>query len=227
MFYELAASSWGQEEIDAINACRQRPLHHGRQCPGTSRKQFAAFFGARYAVMVNSGSSANLAALARPLLQEAPAAPARRRSHRSRHFLGHDLSSASAIWPEAALRRCRTRQRQPGRQPARARADAAHPHDHDRQHLGQSGRAGRDARLCRQHGLYLSRTIASRWAPSCHGRQAGTFGDLGTFSFFFSHHISTMEGGMVVTDDEELCHLMRSIRAHGWTRDLPPDSRRS
>jgi CDP-6-deoxy-D-xylo-4-hexulose-3-dehydrase len=33
-----------------------------------------------------------------------------------------------------------------------------------------------------------------------------------------------MEGGMVVTDDTELCHLMRSLRAHGWTRDLPPDN---
>ena len=50
---------------------------------------------------------------------------------------------------------------------------------------------------------------------------AGTFGRAGTFSFFFSHHISTMEGGMVVTDDEELYHVMLALRAHGWTRQLP------
>jgi len=52
-------------------------------------------------------------------------------------------------------------------------------------------------------------------------KQAGTFGKLGTYSSFFSHHISTMEGGMVVTDDEELYHILLSIRSHGWTRHLP------
>ena len=53
------------------------------------------------------------------------------------------------------------------------------------------------------------------------GKQAGTFGVMGSYSSFFSHHISTMEGGMVVTDDEELYHVMLSLRAHGWTRNLP------
>jgi CDP-6-deoxy-D-xylo-4-hexulose-3-dehydrase len=56
------------------------------------------------------------------------------------------------------------------------------------------------------------------------GQQAGTFGVMGTFSFFFSHHISTMEGGAIVTDDEELCHILRCLRAHGWTRDLPSEN---
>jgi len=53
------------------------------------------------------------------------------------------------------------------------------------------------------------------------GKEAGTFGIAGSYSGFFSHHISTMEGGIVVTDDEELYHVMLSIRAHGWTRNLP------
>ena len=56
------------------------------------------------------------------------------------------------------------------------------------------------------------------------GKMAGTFGLMGSFSFFHSHHISTMEGGMVVTDDRELYHILLSLRAHGWTRDLPDDS---
>lgn len=53
------------------------------------------------------------------------------------------------------------------------------------------------------------------------GRQCGTQGIMGSFSAFFSHHISTMEGGIVATDDEELHHIMLSLRAHGWTRNLP------
>ena len=54
-----------------------------------------------------------------------------------------------------------------------------------------------------------------------HGKQCGTFGLMGSFSSFFSHHIATMEGGMVVTDDEECYHLLLALRAHGWTRNLP------
>ena len=53
------------------------------------------------------------------------------------------------------------------------------------------------------------------------GKQTGTFGLLGTFSTYFSHHISTMEGGFVTTDNEELYHILLSLRAHGWTRNLP------
>jgi CDP-6-deoxy-D-xylo-4-hexulose-3-dehydrase len=56
------------------------------------------------------------------------------------------------------------------------------------------------------------------------GKKAGTFGVMGTFSTFFSHHISTMEGGLVVTDDEELYHILLSLRAHGWTRNLPKEN---
>ena len=55
-------------------------------------------------------------------------------------------------------------------------------------------------------------------------KMTGTFGLMGSFSFFHSHHISTMEGGMVVTDDEELYHILLSLRAHGWARELPDDS---
>jgi CDP-4-dehydro-6-deoxyglucose reductase, E1 len=51
--------------------------------------------------------------------------------------------------------------------------------------------------------------------------KAGTIGIMGSFSSFFSHHISTMEGGVIVTDDDEIHHILIALRAHGWTRDLP------
>ncbi|MFT7440889.1 MAG: CDP-6-deoxy-D-xylo-4-hexulose-3-dehydrase, partial [Sulfitobacter sp.] len=56
------------------------------------------------------------------------------------------------------------------------------------------------------------------------GKQTGTFAHVGSFSSFFSHHISTMEGGLVTTDDEELYHIMLSMRSHGWTRHLPKEN---
>ena len=51
------------------------------------------------------------------------------------------------------------------------------------------------------------------------GRIAGSIGEMAAFSFFFSHHITTMEGGIVVADDPELLDMMRSMRAHGWARE--------
>ena len=56
-------------------------------------------------------------------------------------------------------------------------------------------------------------------------KYTGTFAHVGSFSSFFSHHISTMEGGLVTTDDEELYHIMLSMRSHGWTRHLPMENR--
>ena len=56
------------------------------------------------------------------------------------------------------------------------------------------------------------------------GKQAGTFGLMGTFSSFYSHHIATMEGGCILTDDEEMYHILLCIRAHGWTRNLPKNN---
>lgn len=51
-------------------------------------------------------------------------------------------------------------------------------------------------------------------------KNVGTFGQLGTFSFFMSHHITTMEGGMVITNDENVDELSKMLRAFGWTRDI-------
>ena len=56
-------------------------------------------------------------------------------------------------------------------------------------------------------------------------KYCGTFGLMGTFSSFFSHHICTMEGGMISTDNDELYEILLSLRAHGWTRDLKKNSK--
>jgi CDP-6-deoxy-D-xylo-4-hexulose-3-dehydrase len=56
------------------------------------------------------------------------------------------------------------------------------------------------------------------------GKLCGTFGHLNTFSTFYSHHISTMEGGVLLTNDTEIDHLARAIRNHGWARDVPANT---
>ena len=94
-----------------------------------------------------------------------------------------------------------------------------------RQHPRQSGRARRDARAsATRTACILFEDNCESLGASLNGKPCGTFGDVGTFSTFFSHHISTMEGGVLVTDDTEIAHLARAIRNHGWARDLPADT---
>ncbi len=81
------------------------------------------------------------------------------------------------------------------------------------------------ANIARDNNLFLIEDACEATGSSTNGTRIGTFGEIGTFSFYFSHHISTVEGGMVVTDDDLIADLVRSIRAHGWTRDSDFKSR--
>lgn len=74
--------------------------------------------------------------------------------------------------------------------------------------------------ICRRHGLLLIEDCCEALGASYEGTSVGRFGKVGTFSFYFSHHMTTLEGGMCVTDDFELAEMMRILRAHGWTREL-------
>jgi len=56
------------------------------------------------------------------------------------------------------------------------------------------------------------------------GKRTGSFGVMASHSFFFAHHLSTMEGGMVTTNDEYFYNMLLSLRSHGWTRHLPKDN---
>jgi len=75
--------------------------------------------------------------------------------------------------------------------------------------------------LCNQHDILLIEDTCESTGSLYDGKKLGTFGDLSTFSFYFGHHMSTIEGGMVSTNSEELYHILLSIRSHGWDRDLP------
>jgi CDP-6-deoxy-D-xylo-4-hexulose-3-dehydrase len=90
--------------------------------------------------------------------------------------------------------------------------------------LGNPAELTRLRTFCNKHGLILFEDNCESMGARLDGKYTGTFGDIGTFSTFFSHHISTMEGGLIITDADELFHLMKSIRAHGWSRDLPDDT---
>ena len=76
--------------------------------------------------------------------------------------------------------------------------------------------------ICKENNIRVLEDACESFGSTFNGKWLGTFGEMGTFSFYYSHHLSTIEGGMVVTDDEELYMLLTMMRAHGWDRDLEP-----
>ena len=74
--------------------------------------------------------------------------------------------------------------------------------------------------ICKENNLVLIEDCCEALGAEYNNEPVGTLGSVGTFSFYFSHHITTLEGGITVTDDDNLAELMRIIRAHGWVRDM-------
>ena len=74
--------------------------------------------------------------------------------------------------------------------------------------------------LCSKYDVLLLEDVCESLGCKYKGKNLGTFGKMSSFSTFFGHHISTIEGGIVSTDDKELYELLVSLRSHGWARDL-------
>ena len=73
--------------------------------------------------------------------------------------------------------------------------------------------------LADEYGLHIIEDSCESMGAFFRGQSVGSFGLAGTFSFYFSHHITTLEGGICVTEDFELSEIMRIQRAHGWSRE--------
>ena len=78
--------------------------------------------------------------------------------------------------------------------------------------------------LCSKYDVLLLEDVCESLGCKYKGKNLGTFGKMSSFSTFFGHHISTIEGGIVSTDDKELYELLVSLRSHGWARDLSVES---
>ena len=224
MFYDLASSSWGPEEITAM----RQVLESGRFTMGEHVKRFEeafrAKFGVRHALMVGSGSAANLVGIAAlSYVKDRPLA-------RGDEVIVPAISWATTYYP---LQQYGLRLRFVDVELDTLNMDVSRLEQALTPRtrmvvavsiLGNPCALDTLRAFCDRHGLYLFEDNCESMGASVNGRLAGTFGDIGTFSTFFSHHISTMEGGVLVTDNTEIDHVARSMRAHGWTRDLPEDS---
>lgn len=224
MKYELASSTWGTEEIDALN----RVVASSKFTMGDEVRRFEAEFArsvrSDFSVMFNSGSSANLALLAalrylnKPLFNPGDEIIVPAVSWSTTYYPVHQLGGVLRFVDV---------------DPTTLNIDASKIEEAITENtkgifvvnlLGNPAPWKEINDIAEKHNLFVIEDNCESLGAEFDGRATGTFGLGGTFSTFFSHHISTMEGGLVATDSEELYQTLKSIRAHGWTRDLPKDN---
>ena len=91
--------------------------------------------------------------------------------------------------------------------------------------LGLVPNMSRIVDLCSKYDVILLEDACESMASQYNGRTLGTFGKMSSFSTYFGHHISTIEGGFVCTDNFEVYEILKAIRSHGWSRDLSVQTR--
>ena len=221
--YPLAKDTWDNDEIEAINEVIKSKRYTMGPKVREFEQRFAEYFGSKYAVMVNSGSSANLLAIASLVYSG--------RLNRGDEVIVPAVSWSTTYFPlyqlglklefvdidietlNISLNELRTAISEKTRVIFAVNL------------LGNPNDFEEIQSMIPNRNIILLEDNCESMGAKFHDKYTGTFGLLGTYSTFYSHHICTMEGGMVVTNDEELYHYMLSIRAHGWTRDIPKDSK--
>jgi CDP-6-deoxy-D-xylo-4-hexulose-3-dehydrase len=220
--YKLSSNTWNQKEIDAINrVVISQNFTMGKEVLNLEKK-FANYFGARYCVMSNSGSSANLLGIASliysgklkkgdevivpavswsttyfPLLQYGLKVKFVDIDIDSLNFNLNDLKQAISNQTRMILLV---------------------------NLLGNNNDFSKISEIIKGKNIILFEDNCESMGSTYSNKYSGTFGIIGTFSSFYSHHIATMEGGYSLTNDFGLYEYMKTIRAHGWTRNLSKNS---
>ena len=219
---EIPLEGLDENEINSVCEIFRSGKHTMGRYVAEFESNFAEYLGVKHAVMVNSGSSANLLALevlTRGMQTTLPknsiiAVPA--------------VLWPTSLWPIIQLGfRVLLIDTLPNSleidfdQLVRARQEFGdvlagavliHP-------LGKSLPLNRIQELQDEFGMVIIEDNCESLGSGNNEKYSGTVGNFGTFSFYFSHHITTVEGGMVVTNNDVYANDLKSMRAHGWTRN--------
>jgi len=211
----LNIPTYGREEIDeAIDSLESGWVTCGKKV-AAFEWMWAEYIGVRHAVMTNSGSSANLLALSCLGLEPGD------------EVITPALTWATTVFPIAQV----------GAVPVLVDVDldtynisptavekAITPRTRAIMPVHLLGNPCDMDALCglvRKRNIYLIEDACEAHGAISQGWKVGSSGDMSTFSFFFSHHISTIEGGMVMTNHHEYADRVRSLRSFGWAREVP------
>ena len=218
--YSLSSSTFGVEEKEVM----LKIIESGNYTMGENvrvfEENFALKFGSKYAIMVNSGSSANLIAVASLFFKSNPLCK------------GDEVIVPAVSWSTSY-----SPLQQYGLKLIFVDIDI-NTLNYDLKKLenaiskktkmilavnllGNPNEFDTINKMIDDKDIIILEDNCESMGAKYKGKFTGSIGHLGTFSLFYSHHLCTMEGGIVLTDNEELYHIMLSLRAHGWTRNLP------
>ena len=223
--YKLASSTWDEKELNAIQSVIDKDMYTMGDSVKQFEEDFSKFLGTKYCIMTSSGSTANLLAVAalfftkNPKLKRGDEVIVPAVSWSTTYFplqqyglklkfvdidlntLNYDLNALEEAVSDSTKMIMVVNL-------------LGNPNDFDKINA-----------IINDKDVFLVEDNCESMGATFNDQQAGTFGVMGTFSTFFSHHMATMEGGLVTTNDEELYHVLLSLRAHGWTRNLPKENR--
>jgi CDP-6-deoxy-D-xylo-4-hexulose-3-dehydrase len=227
--YPLISNTFNEDEMFAL--CKfimsGDKLTMG-SCVGAFEQQFAEYVGTKYAVMVNSGSSANLLAVA-----VVTNYMYKNKLNSGDEVLVPALCWSTTVWP---LIQCGLKPVFVDINPLTMNIDEAKIENYIGPNtkalmlvhvMGNCANMDLIINLIKKYNLLLIEDTCESLGSSYKDKKLGSFGEFGTYSFYYSHHITTIEGGMVVTNDDDTYNLLILLRAHGWTRNLSKEIQES
>lgn len=223
MEYKLASSTWDDKEINAINTVIESNMFSMGNQVKNYEKEFSSLFSSKYCLMTSSGSTANLLMIASMFFTKDKS----RRLKRGDEVIVPAVSWSTTYFP---LQQYGLKVKFVDIDCATLNIDIEKLKSAISENtkvilavnlLGNPNNFDEILSIIDDKPITLLEDNCESLGAKFNKKDAGTFGLMGTFSSFFSHHITTMEGGCILTDDEEIYHILLSIRAHGWTRNLP------
>lgn len=226
MKYKLASSTWDHNEIEAIEKVIASDNYSMGKFVELYERDFADFFDAKFCVMTSSGSTANLLMIASMFFLSDDS----KRLKRGDEVIVPAVSWSTTYFPLQQYG-LKVKFVDIDLQTLNFNLSALEEAISEKTKvifavnlLGNSNDFTKIQSLIGSKNITLLEDNCESFGATFNKKFTGTFGLMGTFSSFYSHHISTMEGGCIITDDEEIYHILLSIRAHGWTRNLPKDN---
>ncbi len=225
LFYPLLEDAFNTKDINlAIKVIKSRQLTMSK-ITSNFEKQFSRYLGVKYAVMVNSGSSANLLSLFV--------------AKYSYNFKNGDeviipsICWSTSLWPiiqsglkpvfvDVNLRDYNASLKEIISKISKKTKAIVLIHV-----LGTSLKIDELLKLTRKKKILIIEDTCESLGSKFKNKYLGTFGNFGTFSFYYSHQITSGEGGMVVTNKKKDYDLLKIMRAHGWDRDILKNKKNS
>ena len=220
-FYPLLENALSSEDlISGIKVIVSGQLTMSRKTK-KFEKNFAKKIGSKYALMVNSGSSANL------LATFAACNPMRNNKFK----VGDEVLIPSVCWPTSLWPLV-----QAGLKPVFVDVDRDSLNVNSKllikkitkrtkvimlvHVLGNSTEVDKITKIAKRKKIIVIEDTCESLGSTYKNKYLGTFGDFGTYSFFYSHQITSGEGGMIVCNNRDDYELLQTMRSHGWSRDL-------